>query len=155
MKKRGNKDPRETERKQAKAIYCESLKLGTSHKEAQEATGKGESTIWEWRQKDPDFVKAIDKALISRIKIVEDSLFATATGKEGKAKVIAQIFWLKNRGKNWKDKQDITFIAPKIVNQKVFIQSGNAPIIEEEEPEPIPDIVIPVKKLPDIVPEED
>lgn len=80
-------------------------------------------------------MEAEKEALESRIQVVEDALFLSATGKEGKAKIIAQIFWLKNRGENWKDKQDITFIAPKEVKQNNFIQAGEAPVIEEEKSE--------------------
>ena len=125
-------DSKETIRKKAKEVYLLSLKQGSSHKEATEATGFDVSTIWDWRQADKDFTKAIEIALESRIKVVEDALYATATGKEGKAKVIAQIFWLKNRGKNWKDKQDIEFKAPVIVKQNTFIQAGEAPKVIEE-----------------------
>lgn len=129
-------DPRETLRKKAKEVYLLSLKNGETHKEATLATGYDNTTIWDWRQKDKQFALDILSALDSRIKVVEDALYATATGKEGKAKVIAQIFWLKNRGKNWKDKQDVTFIAPTIVKINTFIQAGEEPkIIEEKEEE--------------------
>lgn len=126
------KDTKETLRKKAKEVYLLSLKQGSSHKEATEATGYDVTTIWDWRQKDKQFSLDILSALDSRIKVVEDALYATATGKEGKAKVIAQIFWLKNRGKNWKDKQDVTFIAPTIVKQNTFIQAGEEPKVIEE-----------------------
>ena len=119
--------------KQIKEAFILSLKRGSTHKEAQEACGvKSYVTIWNWKQKDKEFAKNIESALESRIKIVEDALYQSATGKEGKAKIIAQIFWLKNRGKNWKDKQDITFIAPKEVKQNTFVQAGEEPVIEEE-----------------------
>lgn len=118
-----------------KAIYITSLEAGNTRKQASEDADAGVTTIWEWKQKDKEFAKAIETALESRIQVVEDALFKSATGKEGKAKIIAQIFWLKNRGKNWKDKQDITFIAPKIVKQNSFIQAGEEPVVVEEEEE--------------------
>ena len=125
-------NPKEAKHKSQKEAYILSLVQGSSHKEATEAAQTNTTTVWEWKQKDPDFAKAITVALESRIKVVEDALYATATGKEGKAKVIAQIFWLKNRGKNWKDKQDIEFKAPVIVKQNTFIQAGEAPKVIEE-----------------------
>ena len=117
-----------------KEAFIQSLKNGCTHKDSAEAIGVGTTTIWNWRQDDKAFDKACEAALDSRIKIVEDALYQSATGKEGKAKIIAQIFWLKNRGKNWKDKQDIEFTAPKEVRQNTFIQAGQPPkVIEEEE----------------------
>ena len=118
-----------------KESYIQSLKNGTTRTAAEEAAGVSHVTIWEWKQKDKAFANAIESALESRIQVVEDALYQSATGKEGKAKIIAQIFWLKNRGKNWKDKQDIEFTAPKEVKQNTFIQAGEAPKIIEEESE--------------------
>ena len=115
-----------------KAVFIKSLKAGTTHKEASEAAGVAYITVWTWKQQDKEFAKACEAALESRIKIVEDALYQSATGKEGKAKIIAQIFWLKNRGKNWKDKQDIEFTAPKEVKQNTFVQAGKEPVIKEE-----------------------
>ena len=132
------KDVRELKRIKQKESFVQSLKNGSTHIEAAKAAGIGETSIWNWRQDDKDFAKACESALESRIKIVEDALFLSATGKEGKAKIIAQIFWLKNRGHNWKDKQDITFIAPKEVKQNTFIQAGEEPVIEEEAQEEAP-----------------
>ena len=115
-----------------KQAYLQSLKAGNTRKQASFDADAGVTTIWEWKQKDKQFSNDIESALESRIQVVEDALFNTATGKEGKAKVIAQIFWLKNRGKNWKDKQDVEFIAPTIVKQNTFIQAGEEPKITEE-----------------------
>lgn len=126
------KDMKELKRINQKKAFIKSLKQGTTHIEAAEAAGVAYITIWTWKQSDKDFAKACESALESRIKIVEDALFQSATGKEGKAKIIAQIFWLKNRGKNWKDKQDIEFTAPKEVKQNTFVQAGKEPVIEEE-----------------------
>ena len=128
-------NPKQSKQKLKKSVYVQSLKSGNTCKQAASDADAGVTTIWEWKQVDKQFSNNIDSALESRIQVVEDALFNTATGKEGKAKVIAQIFWLKNRGKNWKDKQDITFIAPQIVRQNSFIQAGEAPKIEEEEEE--------------------
>jgi len=122
----------ETETKRA---YCLSLKNGATRQDAAIASGVCDVTIWNWKNKDKIFSQAIDSALESRITVVEDALYqAATTGANGKNMVIAQIFWLKNRGKNWKDKQEMEFIIPKIVKQQTFIQAGEEPkIIEEEE----------------------
>ena len=137
------KDPKLTKQKNQKVdknkaqkqAYIQSLKNGNTRKQASIDCNAGVTTIWEWKQADKQFNADIESALESRIQVVEDALFNTATGKEGKAKVIAQIFWLKNRGKNWKDKQDIEFKAPIIVKQNTFIQAGKEPkVVEEPEP---------------------
>ena len=126
--------------KQIKEAYIKSLKNGCTRAEAGEASGASHVTIWNWKNKDPAFSKAIDTALEARIQVVEDALFNAATkGSKGKNMVIAQIFYLKNRGKGqWKDKQEMEFIIPKIVKQNTFIQAGEEPkIIEEEEKEEV------------------
>lgn len=115
-----------------KQAYIQSLKNGSSRVDASEACKAGVTTIWEWKRDDKQFASDIESALEGRIQVVEDALYQSATGKEGKAKIIAQIFWLKNRGKNWKDKQDIEFKAPVIVKQNTFIQAGEAPKVVEE-----------------------
>jgi len=124
--------------KQIKATYIKNLKNGCTRQDSAIAAGVSDVTIWNWKNKDEAFSKAIDTALESRIQVVEDALYKSATeGVNGKNMVIAQIFWLKNRGKNWKDKQDIEFTVPKIVKQNTFIQAGEAPKIEEEEEEEV------------------
>jgi len=126
------KNQREISQALQKAAYIQSLKNGNTRKEAAEACNAGVTTIWEWKRDDKKFSADIDAALESRIQVVEDSLYKSATEGKEKRNVIAMIFWLKNRGKNWKDKQDIEFVAPKTVKQTTFIQAGEEPEIEED-----------------------
>ena len=114
-----------------KEAYLLSLSLGTTRQEAAEAAGISVTAVWKWRRKDKEFAQR------GRIQVVEDALFKSATGGAGKNNVVAQIFWLKNRGKNWKDKQDIEFSVPKIVKQTAFVQAGKEPVIKEEKVEEI------------------
>lgn len=141
--------PKKTEKeiKKIKRAYIQSLKNGTTRKKAYEAAGVTSTTIWEWEKQDEQFAKDVETALDSRIKIVEDALLNNAVGKgeytnkEGKkiidrGNVIAQIFYLKNRGKGkWRDKQDIEVTMPKVIKQNAFIQAGEEPVIKED-PEP-------------------
>lgn len=144
------KDSRVSKQKEA---YIQNLKNGVTRLQATEAIGVCTTTVWNWRQADKEFSDNEKEALESRIQVVEDALYQSATGKEGKAKIIAQIFWLKNRGKNWKDKQDITFTAPKEVKQNTFVRAGEEPVIEEEKPgdKNIDDIKLPVDPKPETV----
>jgi len=131
----------EVNEKLIKASYVLSLKNGCTRQDSAIACGVSDVTIWNWKNKDEEFSKAIDTALESRIQVVEDALFKSATtGINGKTMVIAQIFWLKNRGKNWKDKSDVEFIVPKVVKQNTFIQAGEEPKIIEEEIEEIEEV---------------
>ena len=128
-----------------KEAYIQSLKNGTSRVEAAEAAGICTTTVWNWRKRDEQFQKDEEEALESRITIVEDALLNNAVGKgeytnkEGKkiidrGNVIAQIFYLKNRGKDkWKDKQEVEFKVPDTIRIKAFIQAGAEPVIKEEE----------------------
>ncbi|GAI65659.1 unnamed protein product [marine sediment metagenome] len=118
--------------KKIKKAYIQSLKNGTTRVEAREAADVAEGTIWNWRKKDEEFAKAEKEALESRIEIVEDALYSEAKGA-GRGSIIAKIFWLKNRGKGrWRDKYEHEIKMPKIVNQQIFIQAGEEPVIEEE-----------------------
>lgn len=56
-------------------------------------------TFWYWRQDNPRLDDVVEKIRTSRVQMVEDALFKTAL--EGN--VAAQCFFLKNRGKNWRD----------------------------------------------------
>lgn len=145
----------DTLEKKQKAAFLESIRNGSSRKKSCQACGIGTTTFWKWKQDDPNFKADLESALESRISVVEDSLYRLAVGRQKRDKdgepvfdkqgnpillqsngqVVALIFWLKNRGKGqWRDKHDIEVIAPKIVNQKTFIQAGQEPkIIEEKE----------------------
>jgi len=117
-----------------KKAYLESLKNGVSRLDSAIYAGVCTTTVWNWRQRDEQFSLDEEAALQERIQVVEDALYQAATsGVGGKTMVIAQIFWLKNRGKNWKDKSDVEFISPKVVKQNTFIQAGGEPKIVEEE----------------------
>ncbi len=116
-----------------KEAYLQSLENGTTRVEAAEAAGVCTTTVWNWRQRDEEFAKAEQAVLESRITVVEDALYKNAIGGYGKSNTIAQIFWLKNRGKGkWTDKQEIEINIPKTIKVKAFIQAGEPPVIEEE-----------------------
>jgi len=135
-----------------KKAYLESLKNGVSRLESAEAAGVCTTTVWNWRKRDENFAIQEENALTERIQVVEDALYKAATsGVGGKTMVIAQIFWLKNRGKNWKDKSDVEFIVPKVVKQNTFIQAGEAPKIIEEEIEEIEEVTEVDKNLSEVV----
>ena len=122
---------------QQKEIYIQSLRNGVKSIIACRAAGLSRSYVWWERQRDPEFNKQVEEALESRTEIVEDALYMNAIGTFfDKANVLAQIFWLKNRGKGkWKDKQEMEVIIPKTVYVKAFIQAGEEPVIKEEDPE--------------------
>jgi len=136
-----------------KKTYLESISNGVSRLESAQAAGVCTTTVWNWRKRDETFAIQEETALQDRIQVVEDALYkAATTGVGGKTMVIAQIFWLKNRGKNWKDKQDVEFIMPKVVKQNTFIQAGEAPKIVEEEEEDTTEVSEEVdKNLPEVV----
>ena len=134
-----------------KLAYLESLKNGCTRLESAEASGVCTTTVWNWRKRDPDFAIQEEACLNSRIQVVEDALYQAATsGSNSKNMVIAQIFWLKNRGKNWKDKSDVEFIVPKVVKQNTFIQAGEEPKIIEEEEEVIEEVTEVDKNLSEV-----
>lgn len=134
------------EENKQKECYLQSLSNGSTRAAATEAANTCTSTVWNWRQRDEEFKKAEQIALESRVDVVVDELYLNAAGEEYKDKVgnkhkrrgnvIAQIFYLKNRGKGkWKDKSEIEIQEIKTIKIKAFIQAGAEPVIEEEEPE--------------------
>ena len=146
---------KETNVIKTKRAYISSLSKGVTRKEAAKAAGVSCYTIWNWAKQDKEFSNEIENALESRIKTVEDALFRLAAGnkriKDGKelkdidgntqmtqGNVIAQIFYLKNRGKDkWKDKQELEVKVPDTIRIKHFIQAGKEPVIKEEEELPM------------------
>ena len=134
------------EEKRQKECYLQSLKNGSTRVEAAEAARTCTSTVWNWRQRDDEFKKAEQAALEDRIAIVEDELYQNAAGEEytdeignkhkRRGNIIAQIFWLKNRGKGkWKEKQELEINEIRTIKVKAFIQAGEEPVIKEEDPE--------------------
>ena len=92
-----------TKNKEKVAAFLMSLRQGASVLKASKGAQVEYSTIWRWRQKYKEFNEEVLSILDSRTQIVEDALYLNAAG----GNVIAQIFWLKNRGKDrWKDKQE-------------------------------------------------
>lgn len=88
-------------RNRQKEAFLKSLSLGSSISEFAEAAGVTRVTIWLWRKKYKGFDDKVLSIIDSRTQSVEDALYASAI----KGNVVAQIFWLKNRGKDrWKDK---------------------------------------------------
>ena len=95
-----------------KETFLESLKRGTSITKASDAAGIDYSTVWLWRKKSKSFNNKVLAVLEGRTQIVEDSLYMNAI----KNNVVAQIFWLKNRGKGrWKDKFEHDINEHKVI----------------------------------------
>jgi len=145
------KNPSDSQLASQKQAYLKSISSGVSRQESAEACGVCTTTVWNWRQRDKQFSLDEEACLQNRIQVVEDALFTSATqGINSKNMVIAQIFWLKNRGKNWKDKSDVEFIVPKVVKQNTFIQAGEEPKIIEEEEEVIEEVTEVDKNLSEV-----
>ncbi len=80
---------------------------------AQRACGVDQSTIWRWRQADPEFDAEVNKAISMvdeiRYVAVEDATFNQIVRGEAAPAVV--IFWLKNRAPHrWRDRvhQELT-----------------------------------------------
>ncbi len=80
---------------------------------AQRACGVDQSTVWRWRQADPEFDAEVNKAISMvdeiRYVAVEDAAFRQILRGEAAPAVI--IFWLKNRAPHrWRDRvhQELT-----------------------------------------------
>jgi len=87
-----------------KKALIESLKQGAFITTACDKVGISRDSFYDWYHKDKKFRDEVDKALTSRIKIVEDVLFKKAL--EGN--VTAIIFFLCNRDpERWKNVQRV------------------------------------------------
>lgn len=78
----------------------QSLKTGSTIFSACKGAGLATMTFWRWRANNPRLDNLINKIIEGRIQMVEDALFKNAVVHDN---VTAQIFYLKNRGKDWKD----------------------------------------------------
>jgi hypothetical protein len=89
-----------------------SLRSGTSIVAACKGVGIEPSTLWRWRKAKPKLNQLIQSIIDSRIQIVEDALFKSAT--EGNTTSI--IFFLTNRAPDrWADKRAV--VNNMIVNR--------------------------------------
>ncbi len=86
-------------RAEQKAAIVKSLEAGQTIVKAAEAAGCHRRTVYTWLVVDPEFKLAVDVAMTSRVRIVEDALYVKAVGGH----VTAQIFWLINRSDRWRD----------------------------------------------------
>lgn len=106
---------KETENGQKEA-FLESLKKGAAINEACEMANVARVTIWRWRKSSKEFNEEVLEILDSRTQTVEDALYMNAI----KGNVVAQIFWLKNRGQErWKDKQEYNLNHSGEINSKL------------------------------------
>lgn len=117
-----------------KRVFLKCVAGGSSIALSCRASGLGRTFIYKERKLKTKFGEQIELAIESRIIVVEDALLKNAK----KGNIIAQIFWLKNRGKGkWSDKQELDVKVPDVIRVKAFIQAGEEPVIKEEEPEKI------------------
>jgi len=73
---------------------------GGLHK-ACEVAGISYVTLWTWRNGSHRIDNYIRRILESRVQLVEDALYKGAIS----GNTVAQIFYLKNRGRNWNNDQ--------------------------------------------------
>lgn len=74
---------------------------GLSEEQIAKNIGIGRTTLYEWKQKQPDIANTIKKGKEVVDFEVENALYKSAIS----GNVTAQIFWLKNRKKDqWRDK---------------------------------------------------
>lgn len=85
--------------------------------QAVESAGVGRSTVYEWKEKDPEFRKKWEEAEESMIDIVESQLLTNI--REGKE--ASCIFFLKTRGKKrgYVEKQEIDLSGGLNVSQRL------------------------------------
>ena len=56
-------------------------------------------TLWGWRDRSDRIDRYMNRILYVRTELVEDALYKSAMGGSN----TAQLFWLKNRGKGWRE----------------------------------------------------
>lgn len=82
---------------------------GLTDEQIAETLGINPCSIYLWKNKHPEFSKALKDAKDAADGLVETSLFQNAMA----GNVTAQIFWLKNRRPTeWRDKQEISHTDP-------------------------------------------
>jgi hypothetical protein len=112
---------------------CEEIKqlasLGCTVEQMATLFGVTTKTIYNWTEKHPEFLHAINLVKLQIDAEVANSLYRQAES----GNVTAQIFWLKNRRpQEWRDKQDLNLRTPDGL-QIMPIDPGKLAGISEEE----------------------
>jgi hypothetical protein len=112
---------------------CEEIKqlasLGCTDEQIATLFGVTTKTVYNWKEKHPQFLHAINFVKLMLDAKVSQSLYAQAES----GNVTAQIFWLKNRRpQEWRDKQDLNLRTPDGL-QIMPIDPGKLAGISEEE----------------------
>lgn len=98
-------------------IFLDAIMQGHTVTSACKAVGISRPTYYVWRNRDDDFRKRADKALLSQVSIVEEALYRTAIA----GSVNAQVFILCNRARDrW---QHVAKIEHRFIAEG-FIQSA-------------------------------
>lgn len=85
-------------------VALKTLKTGATRIVACQAAGISHGTLWNWCVADPRFSRMVDKALLARVKHVEDALYKSAV----QGSVQAQKYFLNNRARDqWQEAPDI------------------------------------------------
>ena len=79
------------------------MSKGFSLVAAASQVGVGRSTVYEWKDRHPDFAKMLEIAQASRQYILEEDLLKA---KEGPV-VTSRIFALKNASPDWREKKEV------------------------------------------------
>lgn len=85
--------------------------------------GISKATLYDWKNKHPDFLEAIKSSKEVADFEVESALYSKACAGD----VTAQIFWLKNRKPDkWRDKTDMA-VAPSngVLESLLELKRGN------------------------------
>ena len=105
-------------REQDKLILLEGwARQGLTDEQIANNMGIGRTTLYEWRQKEPNIANALKKGKEVVDFEVENALLKSAI--EGN--VTAQIFWLKNRmSAHWRDKVEVNNSNNEEINNQLI-----------------------------------
>lgn len=105
-------------REQDKLILLEGwARQGLTDEQIANNMGIGRTTLYEWRQKEPNIANALKKGKEVVDFEVENALLKSAI--EGN--VTAQIFWLKNRmSVHWRDKIEVNNSNHEEINKQLL-----------------------------------
>ncbi len=95
--------------------FLKSFESGATFDASCKSAGVARTSIWNWRKQDVELDEQIKTIRNARTQVMEDALFQSGI----KGNVVAQIFWLKNRGGGeWKDKQEIEHSGKLELNEE-------------------------------------
>lgn len=106
-----------------KELLLEQLQRTPIIQIACEKVGVSRASLYRWKEDDPEFAKAVNKALTEGIAVVNDAAESQLLAGIKNANYTAVIFWLKNNHTNYRQRMfDSGFAIAQDSDENLFLE---------------------------------